>query len=906
MRIGRRYRDREVVHTRRTVAYLVVGLTVLKPHNFEKDLKEVVEGWGGGVEVLEGCLEYLQFECGAYVELGEYEEARRSVDKMIRLWKARVDGILTASTSSTSLATTTATPSAASLPLGVTTTPLIATPRVSSKSDSEKDKNRIIVAYSSLMRGILHRSKRDSSIGSVEIILGITTLFQELKSLNLQPTLFCYTPLMTAYYKYGGLTKLVECYNEMLAANIAPDQAIYNILIRAYTLENLSQNAMDLFDEMVAKGLYANVRVLTSVMATLSLVGDMESCVRVFEQIEACGVKPDHALFHVVMSGYAQACDVGNVLTWYNHLLSAGLRPDTITYTIVMLAISRSSDPEATRRWFDRVFSSNILPNVYTYSLLIHDRTKAGDLASAVHIYRDLVKTGIRPTSATFTMLINAHIAQQRSGSGGPRTAAGGVGGRDESFQRAVELCHEMMTDAARPDVAVFHVMMKMFSSMGRTDESIKLFERLKSGGIGGFGEMVEPDETMYMSAIVGYAALENLEKLEETLREMLMRGAVLGVKKYPPVMVMQTVLYKLSQMLWKRDSVLGARVVALFERLFREFLVDREDGLVASIVMPTPELFEKLIRVTARNSNVGLAVLMYVEMTKRGFSNQLESVTRTILFEKLAASVRSASIAVASRVPSDAFTTTTAAATQTNVPSLGVLVDMDSLLDAFGASVVSGTSLEDAVHLNQALEYQREQKLLTSIQQVDTLLTRLEDTIKACTSPASTSATNSTFNTITTTPASTISGFHLNSLQRGAGVSANTNKQHREKWGMPSTTVHILLDCFNESTDIPLISRVWRRLVYHACRPEIHRNCLVKYVETLSRHNMWDEVVDLMTVQCKEHGWYARFGGKANGDEADEEEDLMSEVVKVMRRYQPTANATETHEKAISAYWIK
>ncbi|KAJ3084695.1 hypothetical protein HDU99_007311 [Rhizoclosmatium hyalinum] len=779
LRVARRYKTSHGKHSIRTRAYLMMGLKTWMPRGYMTDMEEV-EAWFGGVPVVGGTvesLEYLQYCVGALSDLGQVREARGVLEELVRVWKAMAGRL------------------------------------------SDEDSERVVVAYSSLMRGEINRVKvAGGNVNGSEAVLAVTNLFEELRGLGLQPNLYCYTPLMWGYYKYAGLEKLVTCHEDMLRDGVEPDQGIYNILIRAYTLEKLTQNAIDLFNEMVhVRGLYPNVRVLTSVMATLSLIGDMDACVKLFSQIEASGMKADHTLFHVVMSGYAQQCDVASVLTWYNHLLSAGLKPDVVTYTVVMYAISRSTDPEATRRWYDRIFSSSVLPNVYTYSLLIHDRAKRGDLVAGIQIYKDLVRTGVKPTAATFTTLINSHMTHHRNTSIS-----------SENFQEAVELCHEMMTDAVRPDVAVFHVIMKLFSSMGKVEESVAIFERLKaSGSSEGFGMMVEPDETMYMTAILGYATLENLPKVEETLRDMLRRGEILGVKKYPPVMVLQTVLKRLSQMLWKRDPNTETKVVELFERIFLEFL--SVGATSPKPVTPTPELFEKLIRITARNLNTGLSVMLYREMVTRGFSSYLEPVTRDILFK-----------------------------------SLSVGNNLNRMLDAVGASVVAGTSMDDSIYLNQALEVQREQKQLTSLEQVDSALIRLEESIRFCSPPSSTSSSL------------------LPLFQRIPLTKEN------KKGKLPSRTVHILLESFNGSPmDLSLLSKVWKRIVELSCF-EISKSVLLIYTELLSRLGRWDEILDVMTVQCKKGGWMV--------------EGLIDEVCKIMRKY---VTASETvHEKAIVEFW--
>ncbi|KAJ3073269.1 hypothetical protein HDU98_001887 [Podochytrium sp. JEL0797] len=795
-------------HSQRTRAYLLTALTTLAPNGFELDVREV-ESWfvvenntsTTAASATSGAsLEFLQYTCGALVDLGQFAEARVTVRQMVDVWKGLV-------------------------------------------APTKEDNDRIVVAYSSLMRAALNQGTRDANVGSMEIVLGLTSLVDELRNLGLKPNLYCYTALMHGFYKYGGLEKLVACYQSLLKDGIEPDQAIFNLLIRGYTLENYMQNAMDLFNEMVhTRGLYPNIRVLSSFMATVGLVGDMDSCVKIFEQVEACGMKPDHTLFHVVMSGYAQACDVGSVLEWYNRLLSANLHPDVVTYTIVMLAISRSTDPEATRRWYDRIFSSKILPNVHTYSILIQDRAKRGDLVAAIHIYKDLVRVGIKPTAATFTTLINAHIAYNNAG-----TAS-------ETFQEAIELCHEMMTDAARPDVAVFHVMMKMFGSIGKVDQAIQIYERLKSGGVGGFGVMVEPDETMHMTAIVNYLAMENLPKVEETLREMLNRGAALGIKRYPPVVVLQTVLHKLAQLLWKRDETLERKVVDLFEAIFSEFLAVGATG--SHCVLPTPELFEKLIRVTTRNFNASLSVMMYREMTKRGFADLLEPVTRDLLFKRLLQATLSTG-------------------------------NLHILMDAMGASVVAGTSDLDATFLNQALEPRRGgRKLLSSIEQVDSAILRLEESIRFCTPLAAAPTVSDS----SPSPSLTNFGYQLSPMTR---VTFPPTPPQR---GLPSQTVHLLLDCFNGTpTDVAHVTRVWDRLVESPARLEISQSVVLAYVEILSRYSMWKEIVDVLTVQSVRFGWDGRRVGEYEG--------VLEEAFKVMGRY-GSANVHAQYEKEIVMFW--
>ncbi|KAJ3256028.1 hypothetical protein HDU77_003442 [Chytriomyces hyalinus] len=791
IRLARRYVERSnILHSKRTGAYLVAGL---ESADRQKDIADVSH-WYSGYQIED--TEYLQYYCTAVVEIGSVEAIQNlhtKIDKMVRLWK---DG-----------------------------------------GCKHKDGERILRAFNALMQGTLKAGQKDESVSSAETVAALVDLIAKIRSVGLKPSLSNYTILMYAYFKYGGLEKLVSCYQEMRSADIEPDQAVYNLLIRAYTLENLTDNAIELFDEMVQKrGLFANSRVLTSVMATLTLREEMNECINLFGQIEACGIKPDHALFHVVMNGYAQASDVGNVLAWYNRLLSAGLKPNVVTYTIVMFAISRTADPEATRRWYDRIFSSSILPNVHAYSLLMQDRAKRGDLAAAVHIYKDMLQVGLKPTAATFTTLINAHIVHGT-----------GAGESNSGIQEALALCNEMINGAVRADAAFYHVIMKLFSGLGMKEKAIEIYERMRSGEItdspvtsaGKGSEVIEPDETMYMSAIGAYAALERLDKVEETLREMLRRANVLGVRKYPPVMVLQNVLYKLSQMLWKRDAELQQKVSDLFQKLFQEFLATSSTSVRA--IAPTPELFDKLIRSTARYQNPKLAVMMYQEMVKRGMAGGLESLTRQILFQQLINS-------------SDGGFALTA--------------------DAFGASIVAGTASEDCKYFEQVIELCKTRQTLSSITSIVSLLDQMDASIQFCQPLDNHSDTNGHIG---------MARLHIIPTAQNVAVYGSPFGH-----GLSSNALHLLLDSFNEGEeDLATIPRVWDRLIRHSSRPLVDQSVLLKYVEILAQHGKWMDVKHTITSQCQEFSWLHSM------------EDLLDDASRIMRRHGGESIADE-----VSMYW--
>ncbi|KAJ3121387.1 hypothetical protein HK100_012399 [Physocladia obscura] len=802
-------------------------------------------------------LEYLQYYCGALISLSQYSEARRVLETMVQLYRAS----------------------------GALRNP---DPRL-----IRQRQDRIIVTHDFIMRSYLAEAASPTNNGTripaATILRNIETVFENLRALGLKPNVFCYTTLINAYYKYAGLERVAACYREMTVdSGVLPDQAVYNLLIRAYTLENFNENAMQLFEEMVeTRGLYANVKCLTSVMGTLSMMGDMESCVGVFRRIEACGHKPDTHLFHVVMSGYAKASDVGNVLAWYDRLLSSGLRPNVYTYTIVMSVISRCKwalvcidffriyvnfsisavNPEATRRWFERVFSSTVKPNIHTYTLLIHDRAKRGDLDAAMYIYKDLLRINVKPTAATYTTLLDAYInygvdgdpsfdysrstaSLNSSNSDSPSPLE--TGQKANSYiEEAFNLCHEMMNEESRPDVAVYHVVMRMFVSLGRVGQAILIYEQMLQSFIhmqpvpenntstNNIPDptaptdknrkkfmIIEPDETMYMTVLSLYIATENYEKVNETINRIIDRAKIIkpSTPSTPPtITALQSVLQKLAQIMMKQRRSGSSTVTTatameetadLFLRVFNEFFAvdstgaDIGDGV--EIAALTTELYSWLVRVLVQSENAEIAAVLFVDMARRGIETEaVDSATRNELFLRLSAGRGADS---------------------------GDSGGVDAVVGVMGASFVGGSAGEDWVRFEQAVSQAKAEGRFNGFENASRILQDLNDAVE--------------------------SSKHLSIGDDGEKSNVVDGIQTAQRNpiispGIPASIVLSFLDTFaGTAEDIAQLRNFWILLITHAARPELNSQVVLTYVGLLTRHKLWSDAVDVLTRQTRAFGW--------------------------------------------------
>ncbi|KAJ3387159.1 hypothetical protein HDU84_001009 [Entophlyctis sp. JEL0112] len=730
------------------------------------------------------------------------------------------------------------------------------------------------------------------------------------------------------------------------------------------------------------RGLYPNVRCLSSIMGTFTLLGDMVHCVNLFERLEACGFKPDHTMFHVVMSGFSLACDVGNVLAWYDRLLSAELRPNVVTYTIVMSAISRSANPEATRRWYERVFSSSIRPNVHTYTLLIHDRARRGDLDSAVLIYNDLLRAKMKPTAVTYTTLLNAYVnhtdtavvtsgtsaisssnnsnntseghhddvlatdadvaqesveaaadpADSRDGTTNSMTPAdpgstpplGDLVGemafldRNPHVREAFELCHRMMQAEARPDVAVFHVVMKMLSSLGMAPRAIAVYEQIlsarsntvmrrpaygKRGDRAVIARVVEPDETMYLSALSLYAAVGDFAKVEATLNALLYRGSTVGLREYPTATVLQTVLRKLVQMMWFRsfakadevaESTNSARetvladVLSLFRRLFNDFVAFDDDGAAASAggtrkMQLVHGLHERLVRDllkpmmswagrrvdwSAEPQTLAFAVMVYIDMAKHqvrgGYQPTNTNGRSSGAIDARAASGGNGAVAATPRAPLELatreklFTRLIEAATavaDAQAPH-GVEPAWAPVVDAYAASMATGVGDGDAEYFAAAVA--------AGVPAADVgsgaVLARLADALGRIGVPAAT----------------------------GAIVSA------------AAARALLVRVCDDAGMSVDAAARVWAQL--RVLRAAVDADGVYAYAEALARAGRWTDLVDLMTRQCLELGLRGGGGSKAAPD--GEAASLFERVFRLFRRYGSQSQVAALHADEVRRFW--
>ncbi|KAI8832366.1 hypothetical protein BC829DRAFT_494224 [Chytridium lagenaria] len=324
------------------------------------------------------------------------------------------------------------------------------------------DEKRLLIGYSSLIDGKL---KAGVAKGSFQAFNDAKLLLGEMLQHGVRPNVKTYTGLLHAYYRVGGLGRLLECLEDMKASGIRPDQHVYNILIRAYTLANKPLEAVSTYDEMIREGLAPNIRVLTSTIAALSVAGDINRMREVFNDVEVGGAQCDHALFHVMMNGYANGKDLTSCLEWYDRLLSSGLRPNVVTYTILMYAVAKSIDSEAMERWFEKLFSAEIKPNVYTYSLIMHEKSKLGELAAVTHIFEEMVDSGVSPTPVTYTILANAFL-------------------QNSLTSNALKTVHYMLSEGLRPDAVVFYTAMKVYLQTKNYSKVVNMYNRVSSFGL--------------------------------------------------------------------------------------------------------------------------------------------------------------------------------------------------------------------------------------------------------------------------------------------------------------------------------------------------------------------------------------------------------------------------------------
>ncbi|KAJ3192619.1 hypothetical protein HDU67_005409, partial [Dinochytrium kinnereticum] len=173
------------------------------------------------------------------------------------------------------------------------------------------DSKKLLIAYSSVIDSKL---KDGISRGSSQTFLDTNSLMEEMREHGIQPNVQTFTSFLHAYYKVGGLGRLLECFEAMEASLVKPDQHVYNILIRAYTLANKPELAVSTYKKMLEEGLPPNIRVLTSTIAAMAVVGDVGRMREIFEDAEISGAQVDHALFHVMMNGHANLKDITSCL----------------------------------------------------------------------------------------------------------------------------------------------------------------------------------------------------------------------------------------------------------------------------------------------------------------------------------------------------------------------------------------------------------------------------------------------------------------------------------------------------------------------------------------------------------------------------------------------------------------
>ncbi|KAI9353354.1 hypothetical protein DFJ73DRAFT_828320 [Zopfochytrium polystomum] len=446
-------------------------------------------------------------------------------------------------------------------------------------SAKEEDAKPLVAAYTAIMSGIIREATRKQNSYSVSDAL---KHLDDMKSMDLKPTIDTYTVLLHGLYMTRGYEQLLTRYNEWMKDGIVADWAIYNILMRAHVLNDLPMKAVAVFNEMIENGLEPNIKLYTTLITALALTGNMSGAVEAFNQIEQSGVRPDLTLFNVIINGYAYGLDLGNALAWYNKLLGAGLKPDVVTYTILMYGVSRSVDPEATNRWYDRLFSAKVRPNVYTYSLLLHNRMSRGDMSAATQVFDEMVKTGVRPNEVTYTTVLDHHV-------------------RNEYLAEAVRTFHNMLAAGTPANKVVYHVAMKMFTSLSQHQKVVEAYNGMVATGI-------EPDTSIYTTLYKAHVALGNLDGMGEVLVNLRTRAALLGSPLTQRAL--EVLMVSVLPFFGEKNPVKRGKAAELLSSLYSEL---RSQDLALST-----EVFRRIIRSELLNCNTAWVLDAYADSFAR------------------------------------------------------------------------------------------------------------------------------------------------------------------------------------------------------------------------------------------------------------------------------------------------
>lgn len=319
-------------------------------------------------------------------------------------------------------------------------------------------------------------------------------LFEEMKSLNVEPTKVTYAILIKGYGNQYNLEKAFKIFDEMRLSNLPPNEIVYGCLLNACVRCSDIKRVSEVYKEMKQNHLEMNIVLYTTLIKAYTKVKDLNSALDVYyAMIEDSTIQANIVSHNAILDCCVECHNTKKLNEIYQSIREKALtlpeapQPDLITYSTVIKGYARAKD-------MDKVFDIyNFLKqnkdqfklDEIIYNSVLDGCAKSGNHDMGMKVYQDMIDNNIKKSNVTYSILVKIYSNAKKE-------------------EKALAILDEMLSKGIKPGIIVYTCLIQTCLKAKKLPKAIELFDQVKQNN--------RPDHVLYNTIINGCLYHQNWE----------------------------------------------------------------------------------------------------------------------------------------------------------------------------------------------------------------------------------------------------------------------------------------------------------------------------------------------------------------------------------------------------------
>lgn len=283
------------------------------------------------------------------------------------------------------------------------------------------------------------------------------------------------------------------------------DTIFYNVAMKALRYGRQFQVIEGLASEMIDNGVVLDNITYSTIITCAKKCNLFDKAVEWFERMYKTGLMPDEVTYSAVLDLYSKLGKVEEVMSLYQRARASGWKPDPIAFAVLAKMFGDAGDYDGIQYVLQEMRSLDVNPNLKVYNALLEATGRAGKPGLARSLFEEMVASGIAPDAKTLTALVKIY-------------------GKARWARDSLDLWERMKANGWQMDFILCNTLLNMCADLGLEVEAERLFEDMKKS------INCRPDSWSYTAMINLYSSEGKADNAMQLFEEMSQLGVELNV----------------------------------------------------------------------------------------------------------------------------------------------------------------------------------------------------------------------------------------------------------------------------------------------------------------------------------------------------------------------------------------